>query len=310
MSRSPRHPAGSGGDHERYDELAVGWALHALEPEDEAVFTVHRPGCPLCAQTVADTQEVMAALASDLPDAEPSDGLRDRLRAAVEETEQLPRTAPPVDVARPAAPVPVPTGASVARPAPAGPQQVRRPGALGDLRPPRATRAPDPRPSWRRVLPGALVAAAVAAILALGTWNVVLTGDRDAAQATAARQEQVLRGLLEGGRAVVAPLTDPDRPAGQPVATVVARAGKVQVVSSSLRVNDQQRDVYVVWGIQGSSATALGTFDVVSPRTDLRNVGSTATGLDEFPTYGISLEPGRQAPSAPTDIVATGQVTS
>ena len=308
MTRSSRHPAGSGGDHERYEELAVGWALHALEPEDEEVFAAHLPGCPVCAQTVADTQEVMAALATDLPEADPSDGLRHRLRAAVEETEQQPRTAPPaLPTPPPAVPVQVPSGASRIRPG--GPDAVR-PGSLGDLRPPRAGRRPDPRPAWRRVLPNALVAAAVAAILALGTWNVALTGDRDSAQATAAQQDQVLRGLLEGGSAVVAPLTDPDHPDAQPVATVVARAGKVQVVSTGLHVNDRKQDVYVVWGIQGSSATALGTFDVLSPRLDLRNVGSTATGLDDYPTYGISIEPGRQAPSAPTDIVATGQVAS
>jgi hypothetical protein len=34
------------------------------------------------------------------------------------------------------------------------------------------------------------------------------------------------------------------------------------------------------------------------------------TGLDGFPVYGISLEPGQEAPSAPTEVVATGQVTS
>ena len=25
-------------DHAAFDELAVGWALHALEPEDESLF--------------------------------------------------------------------------------------------------------------------------------------------------------------------------------------------------------------------------------------------------------------------------------
>jgi hypothetical protein len=34
------------------------------------------------------------------------------------------------------------------------------------------------------------------------------------------------------------------------------------------------------------------------------------TGLDQFAACGISLEPGQEAPSAPTEIVATGQVTS
>ena len=67
-------------DHEIFDELAVGWALHALEPEDEAVFAVHLPGCDRCAATVAETTELMGAMARDLPPAEPSDDLRARLR--------------------------------------------------------------------------------------------------------------------------------------------------------------------------------------------------------------------------------------
>jgi anti-sigma factor RsiW len=65
-------------DHGTFDEMAVGYALHALEPEDEAVFAVHLPTCPRCAATVAETGEVMAALAADLPAAEPPDEVRIR----------------------------------------------------------------------------------------------------------------------------------------------------------------------------------------------------------------------------------------
>jgi hypothetical protein len=54
----------------------------------------------------------------------------------------------------------------------------------------------------------------------------------------------------------------------------------------------------------------LGTFDVVQPHTDLRTVGSEQAGLDDYNAYAISLEPGRQAPATPSDVVANGQVTS
>src|SRR5207245_4370336 len=83
------------GDHEAFDELAVGCALHALEPEDEAVFALPLPDCARCARTVAETSDAMAALATDLPAAEPSPHLHDRLRRAVERTEQVPATAFP-----------------------------------------------------------------------------------------------------------------------------------------------------------------------------------------------------------------------
>ena len=125
-------------DHDAFDELAVGWALHALEPEDEAVFARHLPGCARCAETVAETTAVMAAMATDLPQAAPSEGLRSRLQAAVAGTEQVHRAAAP---------------------------------------PAQAATVPVPRPS-RRALAVALVAAAVATIAGLGIWNVVLGADR------------------------------------------------------------------------------------------------------------------------------------
>jgi anti-sigma-K factor RskA len=292
-------------DHEPYDELAVGWALHALEPEDEALFGAHLPHCPRCARTVAETSEVMSALAGDLPRAEPGEGLRDRLRAAVEQTEQLPPPAgaePPAEV--PAAPPPGATAAAGGRRRTDVPTATGFPGYV----PPQAgAPVPEVRTAWRRVLPNALVAAAVAAILALGTWNVVLSSARDDARTAAAEQAEVLDALLQPGRAAVAPVVGTD---GRDVATVVAREGQLQVVAHGLPVNDRSSSTYVVWGMVDDSPVALGTFDVVSPRTDLRTIGSAVTGLDDYDVYAISIEPGRQAPAEPSDVVANGQVTS
>jgi hypothetical protein len=283
--------------HRTWDELAVGWALHALEPEDETLFAAHLRTCDRCAQTVADTAEVMAALAGDLPPAEPSDALRDRLRAAVEETEQV----PPAELPAPAPEVP------------ATPRALERPTRVplgaspyGNLRAPLPPRHLDRGPAWRRVLPTALVAAALAAVLALGAWNVVVTGDRDTARSQAAEQSRVIDSLLQPGRATIAPMTEN----GRAVATVVARDGQVQVLADGLPVNDAAAQTYVVWGMRADSPVALGTFDVVTPQMDLRTVGSAATGLDDYSAYGISIEPGRQAPTTPSEIVATGQVTS
>jgi hypothetical protein len=163
-----------------------------------------------------------------------------------------------------------------------------------------------PQPNWRRVLPNALVAAAVAAILALGTWNVVLSSAREEAQATAAEQAQLVEALLTPGRATIAPMSAD----GTTVATVVARDDQVQVVSRGLAPNDVQDQTYVVWGISAGSATPLGTFDVTSPQPALWTVGSGASGLDGYTGYAVSLEPGRQAPPEPSEIVASGEVPS
>jgi hypothetical protein len=284
-------------EHRSWDELAVGWALHALEPEDETVFAAHLAGCHRCARTVAETSEVMAAMAGDLPEAEPSEELRERLRAAVEETEQIAPARRPVERSE------VPPLRAPSRQPLGAPSAV---GSLGELRAPLPPRATDQRPVWRRLLPTALVAAAVAAVLSLGAWTVVVTGDRDAARATAAEQSQMLDALLAPGRATIARLTE----GGHGVATVVARAGQVQVVASGLPVNDNRGTTYVVWGMQDGMPKPLGTFDVVTPRLDMRTVGSSATGLDQYSEYAVSIEPGRLAPTYPTQVVAKGQVSS
>ena len=291
----PRDPRR--GEHEAFDELAVGWALHALEPEDEELFAAHLPTCPRCRQTVGETTDVMGALAGDLPPVAPPERLRERLRAAVEETEQLSRPARE-DERTPPVPPSVPD-----RPAP-----VYRfePPATGAHRAPFPVPAVDPRSSWRRVLPNALVAAAVAAILALGTWNVVLSSAREEARAAAAEQAQLVDALLTPGQATIAPLTAD----GATVATVVAREGQVQVVTQRLRPNDVRGQTYVVWGLSSSPPAPLGTFDVTSPQPALRTVGSGPSGLDSYTGYAVSLEPGRSAPPEPSDIVASGEVPS
>jgi hypothetical protein len=268
-------------DHAALDELAVGWALHALEPEDEALFAVHLPGCTRCAATVAETTEVMGAMARDLPVAEPSEGLGARLRAAVGTAEQQPGPAAP------------------AAPAEGAPR--RAPDPVGEL-----PVDPEHRPRWRRAFPAALVAAGIAAIVGLGLWNVFLATAKERLQKTVASQEEVMAAVLDPGRATIASLTDD----GRTVATVVARPDEVQVVTSGLPVNQPETTSYVLWGMGEGDPVALGTFDVSRSQIDVRSVGSASTDLDGFPQYGISLEPGHEAPSSPTAVVATGEVAN
>ncbi|SEO96192.1 anti-sigma factor [Trujillonella endophytica] len=307
MSRQRTWPEPDG--HETFDELAVGWALHALEPEDEVVFDGHLPGCSRCARTVAETAEVMGALAVDLPASAPDEALRDRLRAAVERSTQVSPPAPAPSAPAPSAPAPSgdrgPSGGPLPGPTPVPVPGAARGGATAATGFPayreagRAGEDPVPRSPWRRVVPNALAAAGIAAILGLGSWIVVLDDARDEAVAGAEEQAGVVASLLEPGTATIAPLTGD----GGRVATVVARDAEVQVVAHGLPVNDTERETYVVWGID-DGPVALGTFDVVRSQMDVRTVGSTTTGLGDFDGYAISLERGRQAPPAPTAVVA------
>jgi hypothetical protein len=156
-------------------------------------------------------------------------------------------------------------------------------------------------------VPAALVAAAFATILGLGLWSVFLNAERNEAAATAAEQAAIVEALLQPGQAAIAPVADAD---GRTVGTVVARDDRVQVVADGLPTNDTSSSVYVVWGMREGVPNPIGTFDVVDDRLDLRTVGSGQTGLDDYREYRISLEPGRQAPSTPTEVVATGEVSS
>lgn len=266
-------------DHQMFDELAVGHALRALEPEDDEVFAAHLHDCSRCAETVAETSEVMADMATDLPVAEPSEGLRHRLRAAVAETEQVPA---PTEL-RPVTPV--------ARP------------EAGPFRAPATRRVTSQR--WGRVLP-TLVAASLAAVLGLGIWGATLISERQDLESTVAAQGAVMDALLDPGRATLAALGDD----GRPVATVVPGDGTLEVVAHGLAANDADDTTYVVWGLRGDVPVPLGTFDVEGSQMALQTVGSGLTGLRDFDEYAVSLEPGQEAPSAPTDVVATGQVTS
>lgn len=84
-----------------HGELAVGWALHCLEPAEEAVFAAHLPDCADCRRTVREAEEVGVALATTVPDVAPPAGLRERVRRIA--TGEVPDVAPVVPLRRRAA---------------------------------------------------------------------------------------------------------------------------------------------------------------------------------------------------------------
>jgi anti-sigma-K factor RskA len=51
-------------DHEQWDELAAGYALHGLTPEDDAVFLAHLDTCPECIAGLKQHELVAAQLGS------------------------------------------------------------------------------------------------------------------------------------------------------------------------------------------------------------------------------------------------------
>jgi anti-sigma-K factor RskA len=72
-------------NHSEYEELAAGYVLGALEPDDEHVFQRHLGGCSACEANVRELEAVAGQLAFAVPPIEPPDtlwaGIRREIRS-------------------------------------------------------------------------------------------------------------------------------------------------------------------------------------------------------------------------------------
>ena len=156
---------------------------------------------------------------------------------------------------------------------------------------------------------GELAAAAavilVAAAVALGVRVVQLNEQLNEAQRQVEASSEAIRSAADPA-AIRVPLIATD---GQPIGMVLASRSQVAVVPTRLPPNQMADQTYVLWGLAGKTPTALAAFDVLGDAPALHTIPS-ATQMGTFTGYAISLEPGRRAPAVPTDIVATGKVSS
>jgi hypothetical protein len=151
--------------HEQWDELAVGRALGALEPEDEQAFAAHVRDCAHCGRMLADMEAVAAQLAYGVEAAEPPPAVLDSIMAEV-------RGSDAVTVIHDRPPVVTP---------------MRRPSAR-----PRFDR------SWLAA------AAALVLVVGLAGWNFQLRADNHAKSRALAVREQIGKVALDPGTRTVA----------------------------------------------------------------------------------------------------------
>jgi hypothetical protein len=245
-------------------ELAVGWALHALEPAEESVVAAHMPECPTCTRVAAQTQEIGATLGLSIPEAIPSDELEQRILSV--------------------------TGA-------------RRSVPVATLTPSTRLATRFARPS--RLRTGGLAAAAavilVAATVVLGVRVGQLDGELNQAHRQVTDMSEAIQAASDPA-AVRVPLVAKDKAVGM----VLASRNRVAVVVTRLPSNSPEQ-TYVLWGLTGAAPIALAVFDVAAKAPVVHAVPA-ATGTGKFSGYAVSLEKGRRAPAAPTDVVASGQV--
>ncbi|WP_394617404.1 anti-sigma factor domain-containing protein [Lentzea sp. JNUCC 0626] len=255
------------GDPCAQEELAVGWAMHSLEPDEEALVRDHLPTCTTCQRTVEATQEVLAGIGGAVRQEQPPPHLRARL---MEQIEHIPQDPPATPAPRHVAPIPL------------RPQHRRRTG---------------------RTL---LAAAAVAAVLAGGGYLGVRVNQLSTeVAASEARTNDLNRALSLAAnpatnRAILRTT------AGDEVAVVLSNPTSAAVMPMNLKPNDSGH-VYVVWGASTKAPVPLAVFDVRPGSTDPQLLAWSADA-HQHTTFAVSLEPGRQAPPKPSEVLAGGQV--
>ncbi|MDD7920684.1 anti-sigma factor domain-containing protein [Actinomycetospora callitridis] len=277
-----------------HDALAVGWALHTLDHDEEADFAAHLETCPTCRQTVDETLETLGELAEAVVPVTPPRHLRRRLLDAV--AAESAASGEGIDL-------PELTGAPAAEPAAAD----AAPAPAAEERD--ATVVPlSPRRRASRWLAVAAVALVVAAVGGLAVANQSLRTERDAAAAAAAQAERdasVVDVLRDAGTPGVTHATLA-RPDGTLVGLVVDDGSGARVLTSGLDANGAD-EVYVLWGLADGTPRPLGTFDVTQQTPAVSSVPSTTAAVP-LAGFAVSIEPGRTAPATPTRVVASGQV--
>jgi anti-sigma-K factor RskA len=276
-------------------DLAAGFVLGALTPEEEAAVRDHLASCAEPHPELAELGGVVPHLAESVAPVEPPVALRARILAAAA-------------AERPAASVTAPaTAPAVAAPV-AAPSPAPIPFPTADERSARAA----PRPS--RLRTWAMGIAAVLAIAVLGAWNLQLQGRLSDVEGTlaAARayQEGVAR-VLEvatqpGAHTAIMATADPAVSSARGLAAT-GPDGTV-VISMHDLVPTTGTQVYEAWVIVGEAAPVpLGEFRVGAAGTGVFD-GSTALA-EPGAILALTLEPGPGATTPTPPVLTVGALS-
>ncbi|SRR6266700_1330875 len=209
--------------HSEFEQLAAGFVLGALEPDDEHTFEQHLQTCEACSLSVRELEEVIGKLAYAVPPVEPPATLRASIMREVGGSRRrLPRLR--------AKAVPV-AGRAVARPGP-------------------------------RIATRLAVAAGVVALVLVSLWNVSLQNQNDQVRGRLQALELAAQ-LLNDPQASKISLTGPASPNGASATVLASSLKDRGVLLAEGLPPTTQRRVYELWSIpQGQMplATKAGVF--------------------------------------------------
>ncbi len=251
--------------HAAYDELVVGHALGALEPEDEQVFLNHLLACARCERAMAAHHDTMAHLAYAVEPAVLPPSLWEGIRVGVEASDR-------------ASTFPVPAAESVT--------------GFDDLTAARDRRAARQQLT-KRFVAATSVAAGFALVLTLVAQNVSLREQKQLEIAYSANVAKVISTYGSNVRHV--PLRAPG--SDDVTAVAVVDGDRLHLVVDSLAANDRKSSTYVLWErTVGGGVQAVGTFDVTGARdvevvSDLRLPDAA-----QLQGLAVTKEVGRTAP--------------
>lgn len=258
--------------HQRFDELAAGHALGALEPGDEQDFLRHAAACAQCDRAVHAHLETLGHLAYASEPAVPPASLWQAVRAGVEASDRAvswPGEAPATD---------------------------RAAAGSDELAAARTRR--DSRRLLRRVAAATSVAAGFVLVASLVAQNVSLREQQQDQLALTKAMEMVLSTYDGAGVRQVLLSAEGQE---QPAAVAVVDGARVHLVVDSLKPNDARSTTYVLWErTVAGDVRAVGTFDVTGDR-DVEVVSDLLLpDAEQLKALMVTHEQGRKAPASST----------
>ena len=268
--------------HEQVMELAAGYVLGALEPEEEQAVREHLASCELPHDEFAELGGVVPYLAETVDQVEPPAGLKARIMAAAAED----LAARGGETSRPTA-----EGGAAAEPPPAAPAVTAFPSAA------------EREARRRRVSPATWVLriAAVLVIAVLAGYNLLLQGQLNAAR----EYDRAVAAVLDlaaqpGSQSAVLSGTGGQGPRGL---AAVGADGSIRIAMRDLAPTSGSQ-VYEGWVIApGGAPVPIGGFTVSQNGVGAMNAVSTpGPGI----TIALTREPGPGATTPTLPIVSSG----